>query len=241
MRWFLLLFIVLNAALGAYIWLRDRGAGAGADAQLMQLQMNADQVKLVPGGSAPADAASKSVPMPPESAPAGQKPAAAEASGGGAQACVEWGSFAGVEATRAEAALAKLGLDGRVESRDGNGAATTWVYLPAAKTRAETERQIAELKTRGVGEYFVVQDGQWRGAISLGIFRSEEAAKVFLATVRGKGVREAALAPRPNLVRQSAFLIREPDAEAVARLAALKQAFPGTDLRAVPCSGPNER
>lgn len=239
MRWFLLLFIVLNGVLGAYIWLRDRGAGG--DAQLVQLQMNADQVKLVPGSGTPADAASKSVPKPVESAPAQPRPAATEAAGGGAQACVEWGSFASVEATRAEAALAKLGLDGRFESRDGNGSATTWVYLPAAKTRAETERQIADLKTRGVAEYFVVQDGQWRGAISLGIFRSEESAKVFLANVRGKGVREAALAPRPNLVRQSTFLVREPDAEVVARLAALKQEFPGTDLRAVPCSGPAER
>ena len=52
-----------------------------------------------------------------------------------------------------------------------------WVYIPPLKKRANVEKKIAQLKERGIKDYFVVQEkGKWLNAISLGVFRTQEAA-----------------------------------------------------------------
>ena len=92
------------------------------------------------------------------------------------------------------------------------------------------------MRDLGVTEFFVVQDaGQWRNAISLGIFRTDEAAQAFLAGLKERGVRSAIVTRRENFLRQVAFYVREPSEETVARLTALQQEFPGSEMKAGPC------
>ena len=85
-------------------------------------------------------------------------------------------------------------------------------------------------------DFFIVQDaGQWRNAISLGIFKTEDVAQAYLARLKERGVRSAVAERRENFLKQIAFLVREPDPGLVARLAALQQEFPGSDLKATQC------
>jgi hypothetical protein len=108
--------------------------------------------------------------------------------------------------------------------------------VPPLKTKPETDRKVGELKALGVGDFSIVQDaGQWRNAISLGTFRTEEAAQGYLARLKERGVRSAVVERRESFPKHIAFLVREPDEALVARLATLQQEFPASELKATQC------
>ena len=227
MRAFFLLLVLAN--LLYFVYEHVTREGAGAENPIEQLQIAPDKIKLLKAaGQAAPDkpkAPGKTIP------PAPPKTALAVPA-----ACMEWGVFAGPGVARAEAALAKLELPAdRIEPvvADASG---YWVYLPPLKTKAEIDRKLGELKGFGITEFFVVQDaGQWRNAISLGIFRTEEAAQAFLAKLKERGVRSAVVARRANFLKQVAFHVREPNDATVARLTIIQQEFPGSELKAGPC------
>ncbi len=231
MRALFLLLVLANLAYFAYSRVALEGADSGN--QVSQLQINPDRIKLLKaaGGALPETppAAAKSIP------PAAPKPAPKPAPTVPA-ACLEWGIFAGPNVARAEGALARLALPvGQVE-RVVTDAGGYWVHVPPLKTKAEVDRKTRELRDLGVTEFFVVQDaGQWRNAISLGIFRTEDAAQTFLAKLKQQGVRSAIAARRENFLKQVAFHVREPDEATVARVTALQQDFPGSEVKAGPC------
>jgi hypothetical protein len=230
MRAFFLLLILANLAYFAYSRVALEGAGSGN--QVAQLQINPDRIKLLKaaGGALP-----ESRPAPVKSiAPVAPKPAPAVPA-----ACLEWGIFAGPNVARAEGALARLELPAGQVERVLADAGGYWVHVPPLKTKAEVDRKARELRDLGVTEFFVVQDaGQWRNAISLGIFRTDEAAQTFLAKLKQQGVRSAIVARRENFLKQVAFHVREPDEATVARVTALQQEFPGSEVKAGPCPTP---
>ena len=227
MRALFLLLVLANLLFFAYAQVAREGAGA--ESQISQLQLAPDRIRLLKAaGQAPADkpkAPGKAIPpAPPRSAAA--MPVA----------CLEWGVFAGPDVARAEAALVRLELpDGQID-RALADAGGYWVYMPPLKTKPEIDRKIGELKALGVTEFFVVQDaGKWRNAISLGIFRTDEAAQAFLAKLKERGVRSAVAARRENFLKQVAFYVREPGEATVARLTLIQQEFPGSEIKAGPC------
>ena len=227
MRALFLLLILANLVYFAYSRVALEGAGSGN--QVSQLQINPDRIKLLKaaGGALPETppAAAKSIP------PAAPKPAPAVPA-----ACLEWGIFAGPNVARAEGALARLELPAGQVERVVTDAGGYWVHVPPLKTKADVDRKARELRDLGVTEFLVVQDaGQWRNAISLGIFRTDEAAQTFLARLKQQGVRSAIAARRENFLKQVAFHVREPDEATVAQVTALQQEFPGSEVKAVPC------
>ena len=227
MRALFLLLILANLAYFAYSRVALEGAGSGN--QVSQLQINPDRIKLLKaaGGALPETppAAAKLIP------PAAPKPAPTVPA-----ACLEWGIFAGPNVARAEDALARLELPAGQVERVVTDAGGYWVHIPPLKTKAEVDRKARELRDLGVTEFLVVQDaGQWRNAISLGIFRTDEAAQTFLARLKQQGVRSAIAARRENFLKQVAFHVREPDEATVAQVTALQQEFPGSEVKAVPC------
>jgi len=112
-----------------------------------------------------------------------------------------------------------LSLADRVSSHDVQVLVGFWVYIPPLKTRFEVERKIAELEKRGVQEYYVVDgQGPMKNAISLGIFKTEDAAEKYLETLQQKGVRSARVGSREHGVTQTAFVVREPDVPLTAEI-----------------------
>jgi len=213
MRWVFLLLLAVNIGFGVLVYLRDKAPNP--DAQLIALQMNADKVHIVPPRPAPAPA-----------------PVTASARA----ACIEWGGFGTGELARAQGALDRLALGTRARRVEFSVTAGYWVFIPPQRSPAAMERKVTELRELGVNEYFPVLDqGRWRYAISLGVFRSEEGAARYLAQLRQKGVRSATVGEREQRVTQTAFLISDPTEEESAKLAELKNEFPGTELRAVEC------
>jgi hypothetical protein len=213
MRWVFLLLLAVNIGFGVFVYLRDKAPNP--DAQLIALQMNADKVRIVPPRPAPAPA-----------------PVTASARA----ACIEWGGFGTGELARAQGALDRLALRARTRRVEVSVTAGYWVFIAPMRSQAAMERKVTELRELGVNEYFPVLDpGRWRYAISLGVFRSEEGASRYLAQLRQMGVRSATLGEREQRVTQTAFLISDPTEGESAKLAELKNEFPGSELRAVEC------
>ena len=213
MRWVFLLLLAVNVGFGVFVYLRDKAPNP--DAQLIALQMNADKVQIVPPRASPA--------------PAPVTPAAR-------LTCIEWGSFGAGELARAQSTLDRIALGARARRTEVGVTAGYWVYMPPLRSQAAMERKAAELRALGVDEYFPILDpGRWRYAISLGVFRNEEGATRYLAQLRQMGVRSATVGEREQRVTQTAFLISEATEEESAKLADLRNEFPGSQLRTVEC------
>ena len=211
MRWVFLLLLAVNIGFGVFVYLRDKAPNP--DAQLIALQMNADKVHMVP-----------------------PRPAPASVTASARAACIEWGGFGAGELARAQGTLDRLALGARARRVEVSVTAGYWVYIPPLRSQAAMERKASELRNLGVNEYFPVLDpGRWLYAISLGVFRSEEGATRYLAQLRQKGVRSATVGEREQRVTQTGFLISDPTGEESAKLAELKNEFPGIELRAAEC------
>ena len=151
-----------------------------------------------------------------------------------AAACLEWGNFIGTDLQRAETAVAKLQLGDSLSQHAVGKVAAYWVYIPPLKTKYDAEKKIEALKKLGVTNYFHIQgNSKWHNAISLDIFRNEEAARKFLAEMRNKGVKSAVIGER-NL-KQMAFVVRSPTEDVIEKMINLKQEFPGSELKASGC------
>jgi hypothetical protein len=162
-------------------------------------------------------------------APAAAKP--------GAPVCLEWGDFSGPDLARATAALAALQLAGKLSQRQVERDIGYWVYIPPLRNRAAVNRKIAELKRLGIREYFVVQvSGHWLNAISLGVFKTREAAQNFLHDLRAKGVHTAQVGERASKLKATIFMLNGVDAATAAKLTAMQKDFAGSELNNVPCT-----
>jgi hypothetical protein len=227
MRAFFLLLVLINLAYFGYAHVALEGGGA--DSRIPQLQVAAERIKLLKAmAQVPADKPQ----VPGKALP----PAPPKTATVAPAACLEWGIFSGPGVARAERALASLELPEEQVGRMVTDAGGYWVYMPPLKNKPEVDRKVRELRDLGVTEFFVVQDaGQWRNAISLGIFRTDEGAQAFLAGLKQRGVRSAIVTRRENFLKQVAFYVREPSEATVARLTLLQQEFPGSEMKAGPC------
>jgi hypothetical protein len=204
MRLVFTVLVLANLALAGYALL-FRGK-SDPDASLLAQQVNADAVRIIP---------------PPPPAPR-------------RSACLEWGTFSDVELPAVRRELERVGLVQRATESRVPVVAGWWVFIPPQASRVEVDRRIAELIALGVTDYYAVEgEGSMRNAISLGIFRSEEAADQFLRGLEARGVRLARMGSREHRVTQTAFVLREPSPQVSAQLAALATRFPGSELRAL--------
>lgn len=152
-----------------------------------------------------------------------------------ADVCAEWGPFADNERNRALADLEPLALGRLLTQKRVETTGTHWVYLPPLTNRAEAERRFGDLKARGAKDAFVVDSGPQRGAVSLGVFRSEEAASAYVTELAKSGVTGARIGPRQQPMVLTSLVIRDPPAAVVARLRELASAYPNVEFRIGAC------
>ena len=210
-------YVLVVANLALFAWWRYGPADA-ADPTPLQRQIAPEKLKLLN----PAD-------LPPPSAARGVKPAPLPT---GANACIEWGSFTLAETARAELALEPLALGARLTQRRIEEVVAWWVFIPSMGSRQGALKKAGELKDRGVEDYFIMQEeGEHRWALSLGVFRTEEAAYARLAALRDQGVRSARVGDRETLVPRVWLQVKGIDAPLQARLRNISRQLPGSELR----------
>ncbi len=232
MRALFLFLLLANAAFLA--WSRYFSPpDAGTDPLPLGRQIEPEKLRIVATSEAPPPAAAaKPAPAsPPAALPAAAAPAAPAQLAG---SCMEWGSFTVADAPRAEKALEPLSLGERLAQRRTEELAGWWVFIPPQGNRQGALKKAAELKARGVDDYFIVaEEGQYRWSVSLGVFRNEEAAQARLAALRGKGVRSAQVGPRDTLVPKIWLQVKGVDGALESRLKEITRQIDGAELK--PC------
>jgi sporulation related protein len=212
MRTLVLLLLLANLTLLAYIKLDSLGAGEGV--RLSQ-QVQPDKISLL---------------TPQQVAALGPAKVSALA-----DVCVEWGPLSEGDRTRALATLEPLDLSPLISQKKVEVIANYWVFLPPAANKAAADRRVEELKTQGVRDVALVDSGSQRFAISLGVFRTEEAAQARLAALQAQGVKTAKVGARAQSVTQTVLVVRDPPAPAVARLKELQGGFAGSEIKIGTC------
>ena len=149
-------------------------------------------------------------------------------------ACLEIGPLATGDVARAEDAVAALGA-GLKLSRRVEEPSRWWVYIPPLPTRQAAVERVAELKKQGVEESSLLsEDPIWRNGISLGVFRSEEAANNRAESLRKRGVRGLQVAAREGAGGRVYLQLREAPEAVRLRFVDLRDGFPGSDVRDCP-------
>ena len=214
-----LFLLVVLANLAFFVWARYFSpSDPGADPRPLARQVEPDKLKVIPPAEVAKLPAAQRKPPPP--APL---------------ACVEWGSFALADVPRAEKALEPLALGARLAQRRADEVAGWWVHIPPQPTRQAAINKAAELRSFGVQDYFIVsEDGPYRWAVSLGVFRTEEAAQAHLALLRNQGVRSARVAARETVVPKVWLQVKSVDPLLEARLKELTTRVEATELRPCP-------
>lgn len=221
MRVLFLFLLLANLAFFAWYTLLAP-ENPGTDARPARAQIDPGKIRLLPASPVAAPSAPKPKPEP--------SPASASAATG---TCIEWGSFTLADAPAAEKALQPLALGARLSQRRVEETAGWWVYMPPQGNRANAQKKSVELQGLGIEDWFIVADeGRWRWAVSLGVFRTEEAAKNRLEALRAKGVRTALLGERELQVPKIWLQARNAEAAQIARWREIAQAWPGAEMRA---------
>jgi hypothetical protein len=136
-------------------------------------------------------------------------------------ACVETDAFTAFEARRFETRLARLDL-GERQTRltvPFQEVTSHLVYLPPQGGKEGADRRTAELRERGVTNSFVMQgESPLKWAISLGVFKSEAAARGEAARLTKLGVANVHVLPRGPQSQRFAYRFRDIDAEIRSRI-----------------------
>jgi len=210
--------LAANALLFAY----GRGLLGNPDGETreparLKQQLAADKLALLSADQAQAlaDAAkAESTEAEPEaSAPAAPAPEPA-APAAPAFACLETEAYAPPDARRFETRLARLELGARQVrlAVPYQEVSSHLVYLPPNGGKEGAERRVAELRERGISDYFIMQgDSPLRWAVSLGAFKTEASARTLAAELAKKGVAGVRVLPRGPQSNRFAYRFRDID------------------------------
>jgi hypothetical protein len=149
-------------------------------------------------------------------------------------ACVQAGPFGSADARRFEGRVAQLDLAARQSRNEVQVQEVTsrLVYLPPSGGREGAQRRAAELKERGVENFYIMQgDSPLRWAISLGVFKTDSAAQKLVTQLQRQGLRGIQVLPRGPQVARSVYQYRAIEPAARTRLARIAADYPGAGLR----------
>ena len=148
-------------------------------------------------------------------------------------ACLETDAFTAFDARRFEGRLARLDL-GRRQTRltvPFQEVTSHLVYLPPQGGKEGADRRSAQLRELGVPSFFVMQgDSPLRWAISLGVFKTEAAARVHAATLAKQGVANVRILPRGPQSQRFAYRFRDIDADIRKRIVDAGRGMPAAVL-----------
>lgn len=150
--------------------------------------------------------------------------------------CYKWGNFTKTNLPSAQVVLVRLGLQNVVNQEASEQVDKRfWVYYPPLKSAALAQQKATEIRALGVNELFIVQDSQWRNAISFGLFQDEQLATNLLSDLQTKGVKGVTKALHNPGKSLTSLLIKAVSTDAATELQKIKPEFVGTELAPVAC------
>lgn len=247
-KWLFGTLLLANAVL--FLLLHGSSATVGEKPDAAHQELHAEKIELLrspdaaPLSVAPASAASPvSMPVPASaviaSAPVpATAPVAPKAAQVAPRVCLQWGEFGEADLARVKKLLEPMKLGGRLAVHTMPHAIGYWVYLPPQKKQADTEQQISMLKSHGLGpkDYFLIQDeGEWSRAVSLGFFKSKEAAQSLHASLKAKGVVGAEWGERMGKAQFTTLGLKQLEGDQAAQIRVMQKKFAGSVVKTQSC------
>lgn len=177
----------------------------------MKLEKNADQIKLMNANAAQdlIEAQAKKIePL---------------------LACLELSGFTIADSKSFDDKIKSLSLATRLTRTELAEVATNMVYIPSLGSKDAADKKAAQIRKLGFTEFYVVQDQTpMRWAISMGVFKTPEAAKAHLANLQKKGLKEAKLAPRTVSAAKVNYRLQDLSPEEKQTIDQIKASFSST-------------
>lgn len=226
MKALVFVFVLANLLFYAFSTGLIGAADVGDGVRLTQ-QVLPERIHIVARGEPPAPAVVPATVAEPAPATAGEDEAPAATAVPAQQACLLWPRLSLAEAERVSRVLGGGFTDfTALRLATGGDGSGWWVHIPPLTNKASAEKKAQELKALAVSDYFIVQDGPVRHAISLGIFSSEKSGKERLAELQAQGVRSARLGIRPDKEGNLRLELRGPAERLELLQTALAEALP---------------
>jgi len=227
--------LLANAGLFAYqqgylnAWIPD-----GHEPARMERQLHPELIKTVATNDATAAPASEAPKVTASST--ASSAATATASKSEPLVCKEIGTFDSAGAKRFETMLQPLALGDKLMRKDNEEVANNIVYIPSQGSKEGADKKAGELRHLGVTDFYIIQDaGDMHWGISLGVFKTEEAARAFLTSLNQKGVHSARLGTHSIAAVKVTFQLNGIDSAAVAGIDKIVADFPHVESHA--CEG----
>lgn len=257
-RTFFFLLLTINAALGGLLaWqllAPPAATTAPAEEHVERVRLDSEMpasaapasavavasAPAAPGGTAASAPAPAPVTTPPVEVVDATPPAPAStpvAAPAAASLCARWGDFTALQWKEARAVVrAQLGSV-EIEETLNEDKARYWVYLPPFDSQEAAKQAVADLRSRGINDTFIIQEpGPQQLAVSLGLFSKKAMAEEFVGRLRAKGIDRIVSKPHPQS-RYISILIRGVPPAQKAQLRALAGGFEKTTVQIVPCPG----
>jgi hypothetical protein len=201
---------------------------SGREPARINNQINADKFKLNPSPAMTVSAAAPTLAV----APQPESVVAEAVQRKNLPACTEIGNFTSAEARRFEARLADSPISGKLSRRAVQEISSHMILIPPQDGKDGADRKVGELRKLGVTDFYIIQDNtDQRWGISLGIFKTEEAARVRVATLNQQGVQSARLIEHKIPLNRVAFQLRDLDGAAQDAIVRVKSEFPRQEMR----------
>jgi F0F1-type ATP synthase assembly protein I len=142
-------------------------------------------------------------------------------------ACLMWGVFLPEDVSKVETRLATLSLGERQSRQNVQDGGSYIVYIPSQGSKEGADKKAANLVQLGIREYLIIQDqSKLRWGISLGVFRTEEAARQHLISLNARGVHTAKVGPRTVATTKFIYQLRKLSSAENQALSVMKSDFP---------------
>jgi hypothetical protein len=150
-------------------------------------------------------------------------------------ACTEVGNFSAAEARRFSSQLAERMPAIKFVRRETQEVASHMVYLPSLGSKEAADAKADEVRRLGISDFFVIQDSSpLRYGISLGIFKTDEAAQKQVAGLAKRGLSGAKVGTRSVSSSKVAFQLRDLGGDNRLAFDKIKLDFPAQEVRSCP-------
>lgn len=149
--------------------------------------------------------------------------------------CMTTAPFGKTEAAGFEKQLPSLSIPAgdisRMPVREGQA---YMVFIAPAASQKAAEEKIAELEHKGIRSHYIIRDaGELKWAVSLGVFKTKEAAEKHAADMAKAGLADIHIAPRGLAAEKTVYRLDNLNDEQVRALQAIIGNMPGQAV--TPC------
>jgi hypothetical protein len=216
MKWIAWALLLANLLLAGFFMGREHWPLAAPE---KTMPMNVDRLNLRSPSTPPAP---KALPPPPVTV--------AEAM------CVEWRGLVPTEFAQVREQLKTMAGERVMSFTEVPLKTRRWVIFPPLPSPESAVAKLNELAAAGIQDAFVVKDGAWKNAISLGLYANDEAAGRRTREVEGKGVLGTRVESLPQQGTDYYFVVRSEDPDTLKSLSTLKQGYPNSQQSRVACA-----